>query len=96
MHYLLSFLTSMTTIVFVGLFTLVCFAAVVYLQWVGFVGAILVFGSPGMVILYGREKRRHGRNESMEVEDKIGYQRMKSGVDYFEKIWRREKKNDEE
>jgi hypothetical protein len=95
MHYLVSFLTSMATMVFVGFFTLVCFAAVAYFHWIGFFGSILVVGGPGVAILYRREQRRHGRSESMEVEDKIGYERMKSGVDYFEKIWRREKKDDE-
>lgn len=94
MHYFVSFLTSLGTIIFVGLFASICLVAVVYFQWIGFIGSILIFGGPGIAILYRREKRRHGLGESMEVEDKIGYERMKSGVDYFEKIWRREKKDD--
>ena len=93
MHYFVSFLTSLGTIIFVGLFAFVCLVAVVYFQWIGFFGVILVFGGPGIAILYRREKRR-GYGGSMEVEDKIGYERMKSGVDYFEKIWGREKKDE--
>ena len=94
MHYFFSFLKSLGTIIFAGIFASVCLAAVAYFQWVGFFGTILLFGGPGMVILYRREQRRHGLGDSAEVEDKIGYERMKSGVEYFEKIWRREKKDD--
>lgn len=95
MHYFLSFLTSLGTIIFSALFAMVCLVSVVYFQWIGFFGSILLFAGPGMLILYRREKRR-GHSGSMEVEDKIGYERMKSGVDYFERIWRREKKDEEQ
>ena len=94
MHYFLSFLTSLGTVIFAAVFAMVCMVAVVYLQWIGFFGSILLFAGPGMLILYRREKRRHGLSDSMEVEDKLGYDRMKSGVDYFEKIWRRDKKDE--